>query len=290
MQANKGQDFREKFMEVVFFIATATSIVAVALICWFVFSTGIPTIRKVGFMNFIFGSKWSPSSDIYGIAPMIVGSIYVTLGAAVIGVPIGIFSAVYMTFYCPDHLKRILQAGINLLAGIPSVVFGLWALEVVVPFIRGLVGGFGMSILAAMILLGIMILPTVITLSQSALESVPHFYYDGAIGLGATKERSIFTVVIPAASSGVLSSAIMGIGRAIGETMAVQMVIGNQPLFPTSLFKGGRTLTTNIVTEMSYAGGFHREVLLSTASVLFVFILIIILLFNLVKRGRRSEK
>ncbi len=287
--ANESVSLKDRIMNVVFILATAVSIVAVLLICFFVFSTAIPTIAKIGFKEFIFGSVWKPSQDIYGILPMIVGSLYVTLGATVIGVPIGVLAAVYMVYYCPDSLKRFFQAGINLLAGIPSIVYGLWALEVIVPLIRDLSGGFGLSIGAAMILLGVMILPTVISLSQSAIASVPRHFYEGAIGLGATKERAIFTVVIPAASSGILSSIIMGIGRAIGETMAVQMVIGNSPLFPEGIFKMGRTLTTNITTEMAYAGGLHREALIATGAVLFVFILVINLAFNLTKRKSKGK-
>lgn len=278
----------ERVMNIVFMAATAISIIAVGLICWFVFSRAIPTMSQIGFKNFIFGELWKPTKNIYGILPMIVGSLYVTLGAAIIGVPVGILTAVFMVFYCPDSIKSYVQAGINLLAGIPSVVFGLWAMEVIVPIIRSRFGGFGLSILAAMILLGIMILPTVITLSESAIQQVPDAYYQGAIGLGASKERAIFTVVVPAAASGVLASVVMGVGRAIGETMAVQMVIGNAPIFPQGLASMGRTLTTNITTEMAYAGGLHREALIATGAVLFVFILVINLIFNVVKNGSKK--
>lgn len=284
---------RDKVMNWVFIVATAVSIFAVTMICYFVFSTAIPTISEIGFKEFVFGSKWSPSSGQYGILPMIVGSLYVTLGAIVIGVPIGILSAVFLVFYCPKSIYRYIQAGVDLLAGIPSVVFGLWALEEIVPIIRKFSNGFGLSIGAAMILLGVMILPTIISLSESAIASVPDDYYQGAIALGASKERAIFTVVIPAASSGVLSSIILGIGRAIGETMAVQMVIGNAPLFPDSLWAMGRTLTTNITTEMAYAGGLHRDALIATGAVLFVFILVINLVFNLTKKkgeGKGGKK
>ena len=275
-------------MNILFMAATAVSIIAVGLICWFVFSTAIPTMAKIGFGDFLFGSLWKPTQDVYGILPMIVGSLYVTLGAGLIGVPVGILTAVFMVFYCPKSIKQYVQAGINLLAGIPSVVFGLWALESIVPLIRSRFGGFGLSILAAMILLGIMILPTVITLSESAIQAVPEAYYQGAIGLGASKERAIFTVVIPAAGSGVLASVVMGVGRAIGETMAVQMVIGNAPIFPKGLASMGRTLTTNITTEMAYAGGLHREALIATGAVLFVFILVINLIFNVIKNSSKK--
>ncbi len=280
----------ERIMNVLFILATAVSIIAVGLICWFVFSTAIPTIGKIGVKEFVLGSTWKPSKNLFGILPMIVGSLYVTLGAAVIGVPIGVLTAVYMVFYCPKKIKGLLQAGINLLAGIPSVVYGLWALEEIVPLIRNTMGGYGLSILAAMILLGIMILPTVIALSQSALEAVPSVYYQGAVGLGASKERAIFTVVVPAAGSGILASIIMGIGRAIGETMAVQMVIGNSPLFPTGLLKPGRTMTTNITTEMAYASGLHRESLIATGAILFIFILVINIIFNIFKNKPANKE
>lgn len=288
MSSSSTLDFRDRFMEIVFLICTATSIVAVALISWFVFSNSIPAIAEVGFTDFIFGTKWAPSAGQWGILPMILGSIYVTIGAAVLGVPIGILTAVFMAFYCPKKVKGLFQSGINLLAGIPSIIYGLWALKVVVPLIRAQFGGFGLSLLAAIILLGIMILPTVISLSQSALESVPDAYYQGAIGLGATHERAVFSVVLPAASSGVLSSIIMGIGRAIGETMAVTMVIGNSPIMPSGLTNQARTLTTNIVTEMAYAGGLHRELLIATGAVLFIFILVINVAFNVVKNKEKK--
>ena len=288
MSSSSTLDFRDRFMEIVFLICTATSIVAVALISWFVFSNSIPAIAEVGFTDFIFGTKWAPSAGQWGILPMILGSIYVTIGAAVLGVPIGILTAVFMAFYCPKKVKGLFQSGINLLAGIPSIIYGLWALKVVVPLIRAQFGGFGLSLLAAIILLGIMILPTVISLSQSALESVPDAYYQGAIGLGATHERAVFSVVLPAASSGVLSSIIMGIGRAIGETMAVTMVIGNSPIMPSGLTNQARTLTTNIVTEMAYAGGLHRELLIATGAVLFIFILVINVVFNVVKNKEKK--
>lgn len=289
MTKSKNGAFKDKFFALIFTLATATAVISVGLISLFVFASAIPTISKIGFNDFIFGQSWRPSKGEFGILPMIAGSLYVTLGAGLIGVPLGILAAVFMAYYCPPRIKSVIQAGINLLAGIPSVVYGLWALEVIVPIIAKMSDGFGLSILAAMILLGIMILPTVISLSQSAIESVPQVFYQGAIGLGADKERAIFTVVLPAASSGIMSAVIMGIGRAIGETMAVQMVIGNQPAMPSSLFFGARTLTTNVTTEMAYAGGLHREALIATGAILFVFILLLNLLFNLVK-NREGNK
>lgn len=290
-QAAKRARHRERGAEFIFGIAAAMSIVAVALICWFIFSTTIPTIMEIGVTDFLFSTKWAPANNAFGILPMIAGSIVVTLGAAVIGVPIGVLTGIYVVFYCPKKIQRTVQAGINLLAGIPSVVYGLWALEIVVPWIRNMFGGTGVSILAAMILLGIMILPTIIALTRSALLSVPGTNYSGAVALGATHERAIFTVVVPAAKSGILSSIIMGIGRAIGETMAVAMVAGNMTLMPSALTSGARTLTTNVVMEMSYATGLHRNALIATGGVLFVFILLINIGFNLAKQrgGKQNE-
>lgn len=284
-------NLKDLIFKIIFIVATTTSVIAVAVICNFIFFNSIPAIKEIGLINFLAGSSWKPtaSSPEFGILPMIVGSVYVTLGAAVLGVPVGILTAVYMSFYCPKKIFPFFRAGINLLAGIPSVVYGLWALYVIVPFIRNNFGGFGTSMLAAILLLAIMILPTIINLSQAALEAVPEEYYSGSVALGASHERAIFTVVIPAAKSGILSAVIMGIGRAIGETMAVKMVAGNQAIIPTSIFEGVRTLTTNIILEMNYAAGIHADALIATGGVLFVFILIINILFNIVKSKGEQE-
>jgi phosphate transport system permease protein len=213
-----------------------------------------------------------------------MGSIYVTAGATILGVPIGILTAVFMAGYCPKGLYRILKPAINLLAGIPSVVYGFFGLIIIVPLIRDAFGGTGMSMLTASILLAIMILPTIIGVSESAIKAVPQNYYEGGLALGASHERSMFFVVIPAAKSGIMTAVVLGIGRVIGETMAVIMVAGNQPRMPAGLLKGVRTLTANIVIEMGYAADLHREALIATAVVLFVFILIINLLLSLLKR------
>lgn len=285
------KDFREKFARGFFFAAAMAGVLAVALICWFIFSKGLPVISEIGWKNFLLGREWKPTATNpqFGIFPMIIGSIYVTIGAVIIGVPIGILTAVYLVYYCPKKVYHFIKPGINLLAGIPSVVYGLWALEVIVPWIRASFGGFGLSMLAAMILLGIMILPTVINLSEASLKAVPKSYYDGSIGLGASHERSVFRVMVPAAKSGLFSAVIMGIGRAIGETMAVKMVAGNQPIMPSSLTDGVRTLTSNIVIEMNYAGqGLHRDSLIATGAILFIFILIINIAFNLAKKGGKQ--
>ncbi|MCI6006478.1 MAG: phosphate ABC transporter permease subunit PstC [Blautia sp.] len=275
---------KEKGMKFIFMIAACTSVLAVFLICVFLFANGIPAIAKIGPLQFLFGTTWKPSNDKYGIFPMIVASIYVTAGAIIVGVPIALFTSVFMARYCPKKIYRPLKSGIELMAGIPSIVYGFFGLILLVPLIRQLFGGTGSSMLAASLLLGMMILPTIIGPTESALRSVPESYYEGSLALGATKERSIFCVMLPAAKSGILAAVVLGIGRAIGETMAVIMVAGNQARMPQGLLKGVRTLTANIVTEMGYATGLHREALIATAVVLFVFILIINLSLSLLNR------
>ena len=277
-------NIKESFMKGVFLVAACTSVLAVALICVFLFANGLPAMQKIGVFDFLLGQTWRPSNDIYGILPMILGSIYVTAGAIVIGVPIGLLTAVFMAHFCPRVIYKPLKAATELLAGIPSIVYGFFGLVVLVPFIRANFDSKGQCMLTAAILLGIMILPTIIGVSESALRAIPKHYYEGALALGATHERSIFRVVLPAAKSGVLAGVVLGIGRAIGETMAVMMVAGNQPRMPEGIFRGVRTMTTNIVMEMGYAADLHREALIATAVVLFVFILIINLSVSLLNR------
>lgn len=274
-------------MEILFLIAACVSILAVFLICFFMFVNGIPAIAKIGPVKFLLGTIWRPNNNLYGIFPMIVASIYVTGGAILVGVPIALFTSVFMARYCPKKIYRPLKSGIELMAGVPSIVYGFFGLVLLVPLIRTLFGGTGSSMLAAILLLGIMILPTIIGVTESAIRSVPQSYYEGSLALGATKERSIFCVILPAAKSGILAAVVLGIGRAIGETMAVIMVAGNQPRMPEGILKGVRTMTANIVTEMGYASGLHREALIATGVVLFVFILIINLSLSLL--NRRAE-
>lgn len=286
--------WKEKFMQGVFFIAACTSVLAVALICVFLFANGIPAMKEIGFMEFLTGERWKPTNEIFGILPMIMGSIYVTAGAIILGVPIGILTSVFMAKYCPKKIYPVLKGATELLAGIPSVVYGFFGLVVLVPLIRDICqkfhwGGNGSSILTASILLGMMILPTIIGVTESAIRSVPAHYYEGALALGATHERSIFSVVLPAAKSGVVAGIVLGIGRAIGETMAVIMVAGNQARMPAGIVRGVRTLTANIVLEMGYAAGLHREALIATAVVLFVFILLINLSVSLLNRRAEHE-
>ena len=271
-------------MKYCFLICACVSVAAVAAICLFMFVNGIPAMGKIGVFKFLLGTEWSPSKGVYGILPMIIGSIYVTAGAAVVGVPIGILTAVFMVYYCPAPIYKIVKPAIDLLAGIPSIVYGFFGLVVIVPVIQDLLGTSGKGVLTASILLGLMILPTIISTAESSLRAAPDMYYEGALALGATKERSIFGAVFPAARSGILSGVILGIGRAIGETMAVVIVAGNQAVIPKSVTDGVRTLTANIVLEMAYAAELHREALIATAVVLFVFILAINLCFSAIKR------
>ena len=271
-------------MQVIFAVAACASVLAVALICIFLFANGIPAMSKIGFGKFLTGELWRPKNDIYGIFPMIVGSLYVTAGAIIIGVPIGILTAVFMAFYCPKAIYRPLKMATELLAGIPSVVYGFFGMVVIVPVVSQLFGGSGKSMLTASILLGIMILPTIIGVSESAINAVPSSYYEGSLALGASHERSVFFATLPAAKSGILAGVILGVGRAIGETMAVIMVAGNQARMPKGILQGVRTMTANIVLEMGYATDLHREALIATAVVLFVFILVINLSFSIISR------
>ena len=270
---------RERIMSAVFFIAALVSILAVGIICLFLFVNGIPAMGEIGVFRFLLGTEWSPSDipPLFGILPMILGSIYITAGAIIVGVPIGVLTSVFMAKVCPEKIYKMIKPGIELLAGIPSVVYGFFGMAAIVPL-------FGNSIMSACVLLGIMILPTIIGIAESSLRAVPEQYYEGALALGAGHYRSVYRVVLPAAKSGILAAVILGVGRAIGETMAVIMVAGNQARMPISLFKGVRTLTANIVIEMGYAAELHRGALIATGVVLFVFILLINLCFVALKR------
>ena len=291
-QRSGWKNLRETVMHGVFFVCALASILAVALICVFLFANGLPAMREIGFLNFLTGTTWRPGNDIYGILPMIVGSLYITAGAIVVGVPIGLLTAIFMAFYCPKRIYGILKPCTELLAGIPSIVYGFFGMVVIAPTVLSVAKFFGAgissgaTILSASILLGIMILPTIIGVSEAALRAVPNAYYEGAVAMGATHERAVFSVMLPAAKSGVLAGIVLGIGRAIGETMAVIMVAGNQPRLTASLLDGIRTMTANIVIEMGYASGLHREALIATGVVLFVFILLINLAFSVLKRRK----
>lgn len=252
-------NFKEKLMKIVFLMTACISIAAVVLICIFLFANGVPAIMEIGIFKFLFGTKWRPSNNLYGIFPMIVGSAYVTIGALLIGVPVGILTAVYMAEFSPKWLYKIMKSAVNLMAGIPSVVYGFFGLVVLVPFVRETFGGRGMSVLTASILLGLMILPTIISVSETSIQAVPRSYYEGGLALGASHERSVFYTVLPAARSGIFAGVVLGMGRAVGETMAVMMVAGNQAVIPEKITSGVRTLTTNIVMEMGYSTDLHRR-------------------------------
>lgn len=277
---------REGAARALFGAAAALSIAAVALICLFLLVNGVPAMAKIGLPEFLFGMTWRPANDLFGIFPMIVGSLYVTAGAIVVGVPGGLLTAVYLSRFARGRVGAFLRSGVELLAGIPSVVYGFFGLVIIVPFVRLLGPGTGLSVLAASLILGIMILPTIITVAQSALDAVPARYYEGALALGVDHEHAVFKVVAPAAASGIMAAIVLGLGRAIGETMAVVMVAGNMPIIPDSLLSGVRTMTANIVLEMGYAADLHREALIATGVVLFVFVLLTTMLLSVVrKRG-----
>ena len=279
---------KEAGMRVVFLCTACVSILSVALICVFLFAGGIPAIREIGVLRFLLGETWRPTNQLYGILPMIMGSIYVTAGALALGVPVALLTAVYLARFCPKRLYGLIKPCISLLAGIPSVVYGFFGLVLLVPAVKGIFGGKGYSMLSASILLAVMTLPTIISVSEAAIRAVPESYYEGALALGATHERSVFFIVIPAAKSGVFTAIVLGAGRAIGETMAVIMVAGNQARMPAGILKGVRTLTANIVLEMGYAADLHREALIATAVVLFVFILLINMALQLLTRRENA--
>ena len=285
------KQFKEKAMEIAFLFTALISVACVALICVFLISSGVPAMQEIGLGNFLLGRTWKPGAEIYGVFPMIVGSVYVTGLALALGVPVALLTAVYLAYFCPKTLCRVVKPAIELLSGIPSVVYGFFGIVVLTPMVRALGepwNGKGNSILTASILLAIMILPTIIGVVEPALRAVPRSYYEGALALGATHERSVFSAVLPAAKSGVMAGIVLGLGRAMGETMAVIMVAGNQARMPKGILQGIRTLTGNIVLEMGYAAGLHREALIATGVVLFVFILLINLAFSALQ-GRNER-
>ena len=292
---------RESIMRVVFIVAAFAAILAVLLICVFLFAQGLPAIYKIGVADFLLGKNWKPtnSEPSFGIFPMILGSIYVTAGAIIIGVPIGVLMAIFMSRMCPKSIYRFIKPAISLMAGVPSVIYGFFGMMVLVPAIFDLLGKkfdmmSGDTMLAASILLGIMILPTVISIAETNIRAVPQELYEGAVALGASHERAVFKVILPAARSGVLAAVVLGVGRAIGETMAVKMVAGNQPVLrmPFDILKGVRTMTTNIIIEMGYVenGSLHNGALIATGVVLFVFILIINLLFSTLNQDKENKR
>lgn len=273
--SSKIKTFREKTPQGLFFVIALVALAVLAIITVFIFIEGVPLIAKVGFFDFVFGMQWAPSLGQYGIFPMIVGTVLVTLGAAILGVPIAICCSIFLTEFAPRRLSNVVRPAIQLLAGIPSVVYGFWGLIFIVPAIRNYLGGPGLSILAGSIILAIMILPTVISISEVSILALPRLLKEGAFALGATHWQTIWGVLLPAARSGILAGVILGIGRAVGETMAVIMVLGNAVALPDSILAPARTLTTNIGIEMGYASGEHQQALFATGIVLLVIIMIL---------------
>ena len=281
------KNFKKKLSGRIFFALALSSISALALITIFIIANGVPIIKDVGVINFVFGMSWAPGHGEFGIFPMIIGSVTVTLGAVIIGVPIAICCSVFLTEFAPPMLSSMFRPAIQLLAGIPSVVYGFWGLMFIVPLIRDYLGGPGLSILAGSIILAIMILPTVISISEVSIIALPRQYKEGALALGMTHWQTIRSVILPSAKSGIVAAIILGIGRAIGETMAVIMVLGNAVAIPTSILDPVRTLTTNIGIEMGYASGVHREALFATGIVLFIIIMILNATAQFITRKRK---
>ena len=287
----RKQAFIDKSMRYIFFICSIFSIFVVFAICLFIFSSSIPAFKEIGVLNFVFGTTWMPSNNKFGILPMIIGSIYVTILATILGGGIGFFTSVYLAMFAPKKIKFFLTQIVSLLAGIPSIVYGFFGMIVLVPILKNISpNGSGEGLLACSIILGVMILPTVASICKSSLEAVPKAYYDGAVALGSTHKQAVFSVVVPAAKSGILAALALGIGRAIGETMAVIMIAGNAPFIPDSVFSFFRTLTINVALEMGYATGIHRSALVATGFVLLVFILILNLILAILKKQSNSEK
>jgi len=282
LKQNNARDYSEKIIELLFFLCAFVSVLSVAIITIYIFSKGVPAILEIGTSNFVFGQEWKPMQDIFGIFPMIVGSILATVGAIIIGVPIGVLTAVFIAEIAPNWLVRIVKPAVELLAGIPSVVYGFFGLVVIVPLISKYLGGPGNSLLAVNVMLGIMILPTIVNISETSIRAVPMEYREASLAMGASHMQTIFKVILPAARSGILTAIVLGIGRAIGETMAVILVAGNTPAVPNSFLAPIRTLTANIAMEMSYAFGLHQDALFATGVILFIFIMILNILLNVI--------
>ncbi|MDU6634426.1 MAG: phosphate ABC transporter permease subunit PstC [Clostridium perfringens] len=282
-QNNKSKYFIESLTEKIFLISASVAVISLLLIIGFVFYKGLRPfiIEGYSFWDFIFGTQWIPSANKYGILPMIVASLGATIGALLIGVPVGILTSIFIAEIAPKKIAKIMSGAVELLAGIPSVLYGVFGLAIIVPTIQDVFNlPKGQSLLAVIIVLAIMMLPTVITVSETAIRAVPNAYKEGSLALGASKTETIFKVIVPAAKSGIMTGVVLGIGRAIGETMAVILVAGNTPVIPSSIMDSVRPLTTNIALEMGYAFGTHQEMLFATGVVLFTFILILNLILS----------
>ncbi|EGT0693197.1 phosphate ABC transporter permease subunit PstC [Clostridium perfringens] len=282
-QNNKSKYFIESLTEKIFLISASVAVISLLLIIGFVFYKGLRPfiVEGYSFWDFIFGTQWIPSANKYGILPMIVASLGATIGALLIGVPVGILTSIFIAEIAPKKIAKIMSGAVELLAGIPSVLYGVFGLAIIVPTIQEVFNlPKGQSLLAVIIVLAIMMLPTVITVSETAIRAVPNAYKEGSLALGASKTETIFKVIVPAAKSGIMTGVVLGIGRAIGETMAVILVAGNTPVIPSSIMDSVRPLTTNIALEMGYAFGTHQEMLFATGVVLFTFILILNLVLS----------
>jgi phosphate ABC transporter permease protein PstC len=286
MRFFSGEKIVERILQLIAFSAI-TSLLVIAI---FILKEGVPFILKVGPVEFLLGSDWDPAAGKFGIYPMIVASLWVTLGAMLIGAPLGIAGAIFLNEFVPPGVTRVVKPAIELLAGIPSVVYGFLGVVVLAPMIRSHLGGPGLSLLAAAIILGIMILPTVISISTDAISAVPATYREGALALGATRWQAVHMVILKAARSGIVASIILAMGRTIGETMAVIMVAGNTVRVPHSALDSVRTLTANIAMEMAYATGLHRQALFATGVVLFVFVMILNTIATRAIRGGAGRK
>jgi phosphate transport system permease protein len=273
--------FKEEYIKWLLFCCASIAIAVIILITYFILKEGFPLIKKTGILHFVGGHIWHPLDGSFGLLPMIAGSIYVTLGSLILGVPLGLFTAVFLAEIAPKKAAEIFKPCIHLLAGIPSVIYGFYGLIVLVPLLRRYFGPPGFSITAASIILAIMILPTIINISEDAIRSVPKEYKEGSLALGATHWYTVRFVIIPAARSGIITSVILGMGRALGETMAVIMVAGNVAAFPKSIFDPVRTLTGNIAIEMGYAVGDHQRALFVTGAILFIMIMVLNFMVNL---------
>lgn len=281
----------EKAIEKLLFICAVTATLSVILITFFIFKEGISVLKTYGIINFIFGTKWSPTNGYYGILPLISGTLSVTIGALIIGVPTGIACAIFLSEVAPKKAGKVLKSAVELLAGIPSVVYGFFGLSILVPAIRRFILPIiqlvnddavtsGYSILAGSIILAIMILPTIVSISENAISSVPREYKEASLALGANQEETITKILVPAAKSGIISSVILGMGRAIGETMAVILITGNMPKVPGSILDSVATLTGTIAMEMGYATYEHQKALFAVGIVLFVIIMLLNLIAN----------
>jgi phosphate transport system permease protein len=281
--------FTDRLARYVVFVSATVSFVVLLAIAVFIFKDGLPAFKEIGFFEFIFGTVWRPGQEEYGILTMIVGSVVVTIGSLILAVPLGIACAILLAEVAPFKVRQFLRPAVELLVGIPSVVYGLVGLVLLVPAIREIAGN-GFSVLAASIVLMAMVLPTIISISEDSIRAVPHSYKEGALALGATRWQTIWRVLLPAAKSGIGASIVLGMGRAVGETMAMIMVIGNSIVFPKTPFDPARTLTGNIAVEINYATGVHESALFATGIVLFIFILLLnsIAVITL-KRGTHAQ-